>query len=43
MASNYFAMGISPGNQQLLDRINQARAKGRKEGVIPPAAATTLN
>jgi hypothetical protein len=36
-------MRISPANRQLLDRINQAMAKGRKEGVIPPAAATILN
>nr|WP_315484872.1 hypothetical protein [uncultured Undibacterium sp.] len=43
IVSNHFAMRISPANRQLLDRINQAMAKGRKEGVIPPAAATILN
>nr|WP_314858387.1 transporter substrate-binding domain-containing protein [uncultured Undibacterium sp.] len=43
IVSNHFAMRISPANRQLLDRINQAMAKGGKEGVIPPAAATILN
>lgn len=43
IVSNHFAMRISPANRQLLDRINQAMAKGRKEGAIPPVAATILN
>jgi polar amino acid transport system substrate-binding protein len=43
IVSNHFAMRISPANRQLLNRINQAMAKGRKEGAIPPAAATILN
>jgi ABC-type amino acid transport substrate-binding protein len=43
IVTNHFAMRISPSNRQLLDRINQAMAKGRKEGAIPPAVATILN
>lgn len=43
IVSNHFAMRISPQNQQLIDRINQALAKGRKEGAIPPLHATNLD
>ncbi|MFC0351327.1 substrate-binding periplasmic protein [Undibacterium danionis] len=43
IVSNHFAMRISPANRQLLDRINLAMAKGRKEGSIPPVATTILH
>jgi ABC-type amino acid transport substrate-binding protein len=43
IVSNHFAMRISTANRQLLDRINQAMAKGRKEGAIPSTVATILN
>ena len=43
IVSNHFAMRISPANRALLDRINQAMSKGRKEGAIPAASATILN
>lgn len=43
IVNNHFAMRISPANRQLLDRINQAMTKGRKEGAIPPAATTILH
>lgn len=43
IVNNHFAMRISPRNQVLLNRINQAIAKGRKEGAIPPMQATNLD
>ncbi|MBC3833120.1 transporter substrate-binding domain-containing protein [Undibacterium amnicola] len=43
IVNNHFAMRISPRNQNLLNRINQAIAKGRKEGAIPPMQATNLD
>ena len=43
IVNNHFAMRINPHNQALLNRINQAVSKGRKEGVIPPVQTTILD
>ena len=43
IVSNHFAIRISPKNQQLLARINQAMAKGRKEGAIPALYKASRN
>ncbi|WP_395011434.1 substrate-binding periplasmic protein [Undibacterium sp.] len=43
IVTNHFAMRINPDNQKLLDRINQALNKGRKEGAITPLRATNLD
>ncbi|MBR7800357.1 substrate-binding periplasmic protein [Undibacterium fentianense] len=40
---NHFAMRTNEANKKLLARINQAMAKGRKEGAIPSLRATILD